>query len=191
MPGCAATYAGSAATSFRTAIPELAMYHFCAFALVCIVSMNLKARSGLDDLAGMDQVQPPDMLTLPGAWPFCVGMYARPSLSDHSGHSWPAPASQSCGSQLPSRLMPSLPSGSSSPRTVVEMLGSRASETSGPSFSLKTVSTKARESLKAWLPAIHFLDAVSYKGSVVPSPVPYSSISKPCMVAASPAGLPV
>src|SRR5690242_3637253 len=129
MLGWALAYAGSSATSLRTAMPELATYHFWALALVCMVLTNSKARSGLAALAGTDQVQPPDMLTLPGAWPCCVGMYASPNLLDHSGHSWPLPSSQSCGSQEPSRLMPSLPLGSRSPRTMVWVLGSRAVET--------------------------------------------------------------
>src|SRR5262245_11149980 len=99
MPGWALAYVGSLATSLRTAMPELAMYHFWAFAFVCIVLMKSKARSGFPALLGIAQVQPPDMLTLPGAWPCCVGMYARPNCFDQSAHSRPLPFNQACGSQ--------------------------------------------------------------------------------------------
>ena len=62
---------------------------------------------------------------------------ARPSFSDHSGHSWPLPGSQSWGSQEPSRSMRELALGEQfAAYPGAEMLGSRASETSGPSFSL-------------------------------------------------------
>src|SRR5690242_5267196 len=172
MPGWALAYDGSLATSFRTEIPELAMYHFSAFAFVCIVLTKSKARSGLPALEGIAQVQPPDMLTLPGAWPCWVGMYARPNSLDHCGHSCPLPFNQAWGNQDPSRAMPNLPLGRSSPATMVWILGSRAVETSGPSFSWNTVCTNDSASLNPWLEAIHFFDALSYSGSDVPSPVP-------------------
>ncbi|GAA3359343.1 hypothetical protein GCM10017744_037600 [Streptomyces antimycoticus] len=97
--------------------------------------MNFQARSGFLDFAVIAHVQPPDMLTLPGACPFWVGIGAWPRVLDHSGHGLPPVFSQFWPSQEPSRAMASLPSGSHSLKTVVPTLGSRASEMSGPSFS--------------------------------------------------------
>src|SRR5690348_1362169 len=89
-----------------------------------------------------ESTQPPDMLILPGASPFWVGIAVQPSVLLHSGHGLLPLVSQVLLSHEPSRLMASLPVGSISVPTLVPQLGSRASCGSGASFSPKIVLMK-------------------------------------------------
>src|SRR5213595_98207 len=67
LVGVAPRYFGSAATSVRTAVVDSMMFHFTELSLFLIALVNCQARSGFLAFDGMDQAQPPDMLTLPGA----------------------------------------------------------------------------------------------------------------------------
>src|SRR3954470_6427803 len=149
-------------------------------------AMSCQALSWLSEFCGIAQVQPPDMLTLPGAWPRWVGIAALPITWLHWGHGAASPSSQLCETQEPSTLIATPPLGTSCCDTVLFQFGSSACCGVGPSFSSNTVLMNCRESVNPGLPTTHFWAPLSYS---VP-PVPYSSISKPCIEAASPTPLP-
>src|SRR4051812_40662852 len=138
------------------------------------------------DLAPSDSNQPPDMLVLPGAAPSCVGMAAVPSTVLYCGQGFVPEGFQLPVCHEPSSAMASLPLGMRSVLTFVPHWVSSSSCGSGPSFSLNTVRRKFIESVSPLLDTIHFLDALSYSVSLVP----YRSISRPCIVAPSPAAFP-
>src|SRR5690242_9656535 len=94
-----------------------------------------------------DSTQPPDMLVLPGASPFWVGIAAVPRTVDHCGHGLVPDGIQVPFSHEPSRSMASLLLGRSSVESFVPQFGSRASCGAGPSFSEKIVLMKFSESV--------------------------------------------
>src|SRR5690349_15830801 len=154
-------YRWSAATSLRSAIWLAAMSYASEFSLFSACATRSNAAFLSLACEPTDRTQPPDMLVLPGASPFCVGIAAVPSTVDHCGHGLLPVEIQVPLSHEPSRLMASLFCGSSSVDSFVPQLGSRASCGAGASFSEKIVLMKFSESVKPGLVVTHFFEPSS------------------------------
>src|SRR5689334_12251472 len=102
------------------------MSHFRWCCLSEIHLMNSQALSWLSEFCGIAHVQPPDMLTLPGACPFCVGIAAVPITWLHCGHGAASVGSQLCETHEPSTEMPTCAFGCSCWLTLLFQFGSSA-----------------------------------------------------------------